>query len=195
MMKWLLGSIGFVLFIFSDYNTVKWNKKSLNALFWIGSFCVLAGTVMAAWEEIEQGILVDGESMLAVAFACVCGAMLIYTLFFAIPFSESYIEGTDHRKVCKSGMYAFCRHPGVVWFFFFYLTLGRAFQGRIFLWYGVFLSLLNLGYVVFQDYYSFPIIFNDYVAYRKEVPFIIPTKRSMAQGVRTWRKKGEKDAI
>ena len=40
-------------------------------------------------------------------------------------------------------------------------------------------SLLNVGYVIIQDSWTFPRTFDDYEGYRKRVPFLIPTAGSL----------------
>ena len=44
-------------------------------------------------------------------------AALIYTLFFALPFDETYAKQNNGRYVCDRGVYALCRHPGILCFF------------------------------------------------------------------------------
>ena len=39
--------------------------------------------------------------------------LLIYTLFFALPFEETYCEDNKLRAAYTEGMYGVCRHPGV----------------------------------------------------------------------------------
>ncbi len=43
-------------------------------------------------------------------------ALLIYTLFFALPFEETYCEENKLRAAYTEGVYGLCRHPGVLWF-------------------------------------------------------------------------------
>ena len=43
-------------------------------------------------------------------------ALLIYTLFFALPFEETYCEENRLRAAYTEGVYGLCRHPGVLWF-------------------------------------------------------------------------------
>ncbi len=50
-------------------------------------------------------------------------ALLVYTLFFALPFEKTYTRLEENPPVYTEGVYSLCRHPGVVWFFFLYLFL------------------------------------------------------------------------
>ena len=55
------------------------------------------------------------------------------------------------------------------------------------------LSLLNLGYALFQDRVTFPKTFCDYLAYREKVPFLLPTADSFRRAVKTWGHPYEKE--
>ena len=41
--------------------------------------------------------------------------------FFALPFQQTYLEEAAERRAYDRGVYALCRHPGVLWFILFYL--------------------------------------------------------------------------
>ena len=103
---------------------------------------------------------------------------LIYSLFFALPFSGTYCAQPQSPQVCDRGVYALCRHPGVLCFLGVYVFLGAAALPSPLLAHGMVYSFLNLCYVIFQDLVTFPKTFCDYAAYRKRVPFLIPTRRS-----------------
>ena len=106
-------------------------------------------------------------------------ALMIYSLFFALPFGETYVYVSGKAAPCDRGMYALCRHPGVLWFCFVYLFLALAW-GTATVWaMGFFYCLMDVGYVVLQDLWTFPRTLEDYEGYRKRVPFLIPTAGSM----------------
>lgn len=167
----------------------------MKTLFPTGCFSVLAGTVLAVRQDIGDGFVMDIKGVISMILACVCLGLLIYTLFFALPFSDTYVEETCERNVCDTGMYAFCRHPGVIWFFLCYLFGGIALQEGALLSVGIMMSVWNLVYVIFQDRYTFLRTFSNYEAYQKETPFLIPNRDSILKGVTTWKKRGEKDAV
>lgn len=101
-------------------------------------------------------------------------AMLIYTLYFALPFDSTYCQEADRHKVCRSGMYGWCRHPGIWWFFgcFFCMGLSTGNPDRVML--GLCLSFLNLLYAWYQDRLIFVEEFCDYRDYQEQVPFLLP---------------------
>ena len=84
---------------------------------------------------------------------CCCFA----TLFsFALPFEETYVRESRGRRVCRTGMYALCRHPGVLWYAGFYFSLYAALGGAPLLVLAVTGTVLDLLYAVFQDVWTFP---------------------------------------
>ena len=113
--------------------------------------------------------------------------LLLYTLFFALPFEETYISQTG-SKTYDRGMYALCRHPGVLWFTGCYVSLWLAFGGMLLFQMAVLYCSLNFLYVILQDNITFPRVFSDYRLYKQRVPFLIPTVESIRTCIRTWRR-------
>lgn len=187
----MLGSLGFVLFWISDFNSIRWKKRWLQGCFTAGCLLLAAATVdmvIHGWPGLGARAALCFTA--AAAFLC----MLMYTLFFAIPFQESYGRQEGGRRVCKSGIYALCRHPGVLWLAGFYLFIWLALGGIVPLAAFVAFSLLDVIYVVIQDRIIFPILFEDYGEYQEQVPFLWPDKTSYLKCRRTWR-EGHKDEI
>ena len=129
------------------------------------------------------------------AAAAVSLLCLVYCLFFALPFEKTYVEQKNGRCVYDRGVYALCRHPGVLCFFALFLFLGLAAAPDPLLQYGMYLSVLNLLYVLFQDALTFPKTFCNYADYRKYTPFIFPTPKSICRFVRTMKRESRKENI
>lgn len=179
------GILGFGLLMVYDLNSVIWRRKILHSFFSLGSFLIVVSTIVGVSDAgRENGNVKDslGWFVLAATFL----GVLVYTLFFALPFKETYQNGEDSEeksKVCSHGMYALCRHPGVLWFFFFYLCLSIGMESAKLLGTGMVYSFCNFLYVVFQDRYTFPKVLEGYEEYKKDVPFLIPDKKSIARAV------------
>lgn len=174
----LLGTAGFILFFLYDINSFTLRSKPLHSTFGIGMALIAAATVLdlrAAW---KAGAFSGGSDLLLLLLSAVCFAALIYCLFFALPFQETYAEPFDGRCVYDRGVYALCRHPGILCFFGTFLFAGIAALPCPLLLHGMVFSLLNLAYALFQDRITFPKTFCDYHTYRKRVPFLIPTRNS-----------------
>ena len=180
-MGYLLGLCAFALFFLNDYNDWRLGRKALNVCFPIGAVLLVIGTVVeiSRGEPLAKGWLRGGFVALAVLFL----VLLAYTLFFAIPVEASYARPGEKRSVCTTGVYALCRHPGVLWFIGLYLSLWAA--AGIPLWEAVLFSGLNVCLVWFEDRCVFPEKLEGYGAYQKATPFLLPTWQSIRDCIKT----------
>ncbi len=110
--------------------------------------------------------------------------------FFALPFQETYASDKTPSVLCDTGLYAMCRHPGVLWFAGLYLFLFLLFPSRELAVFSLVSCVCNFIYVLFQDVWSFPRTFSGYRAYRAEVPFLFPSRRSFRSGWGTIKSRG-----
>lgn len=191
----LLGVMSFLFFLIYDINSVVLKKQLLNLSFLIGFLLLVtatAGIVITDRKSIPSGNL---RIVVCGAGAAVFLALLLYTLFFALPFIDTYTKTTTESKVCRHGMYALCRHPGVLWFIGFYTFLGLAVDIPIFMTAAILFCLLNLFYVAFQDRWTFIKTFKDYNNYKIETPFLIPNKISLKRCMETFSRKEVQDEI
>lgn len=188
MLYILIGIAAFGLYAIYDINSVRWKKKAPAAFFFLGSLLLLGATVLGLVQTCMEGAirpLPGGLWVLFAALAALSFALMIYTLFFALPFQETYVEPVAPGKVCDRGMYALCRHPGVIWFCLGYLNLALLTGSGLMWGMGTCFGLLNIAYAVFQDRWTFLRTFEDYDGYRKRVPFLIPTKESIRRAWQT----------
>lgn len=188
---WFLGTAGFLLYFIYDVNSVIWKKRELRHLFAVGSLCV-AGS--AVWAVAEAGVCMREHTAIKSVFgagAVLFFVLLIYTLFFALPFEETYLDENRMRPAYTEGVYSLCRHPGVLWFAGIYLCLwgltAKLSQGSYFLS----MIIWNVFYIVFQDLWTFPRSFTNYEDYKKETPFLLPNGKSI-KGCWRYRKKGNR---
>lgn len=180
-----LGVSGFLLYLIYDINSFAWQARLPRVFFLLGTVLIGAATALdlaAAWQSGALG----GLSALALLPAALCFAALVYCLFFALPFDETYAGQENGRPVCDRGAYALCRHPGIPCFFGTYLFLGLAVLPSPLLAHGMLFSLLNLGYALFQDRITFPKTFCNYGTYQKKVPFLFPNRNSIRLARQTW---------
>lgn len=148
----------------------------------------LAGTLLlgaAMGLDLYHGVLLQEQvGLWHLAWGAAGGlflALLLYALFFALPFGETYCAGEPAEKArpYDRDVYALCRHPGVLFLAGVYLCWGMAVLPGDLLRNGMIFSLLNVLYVVFQDLVTFPAVFEDYTGYRRKVPFLVPTRASV----------------
>ena len=183
------GSIAFLLYVLYDINSVKWNNKVLCNGFWGGTLLLAVTTISVVLQNKKHIGNIEGSSVVLLSIAAIFFVLLIFTLFFALPFEETYVKESSMRMAYTEGVYALCRHPGVLWFIGFYLFLGLGFKSKDILFYGIVVSAWNVLYVVFQDLYSFPLTFHNYKQYQKQTPFLIPTKKSIQKCFNTLHRK------
>ena len=177
-MGFAAGVGAFLLFFLSDYNDWRWSRRSLRVCFPLGVLLLTAGTAWEIWQGTPplHGWLRGAAVLLAVFFF----GLLVYTLFFALPVEASYARPGEERGACTTGVYALCRHPGVLWFAGLYGCLWAA--GGLPLWKAAVLSGLNVGLVAFEDRCVFPAKLKGYDDYRRTTPFLLPSRQS----VRAW---------
>lgn len=178
MLYIILGSVSFLLFFLYDYNSIAWKNPLIHRFFFIGSVILLTVTVamlLQFQEVLRTGIIARPFWFLSfIGFS----GLLIYTLFFALPFDDTYIQNPANRKAYKNGIYALCRHPGVLWFIGLYFSLYLLTKEPLFFKVAAVWSFWNILYTTFQDLWIFPRTFVDYRLYQAKTPFLIPNRSS-----------------
>ena len=169
------GLLAFVLYFVYDLNDLFFHNKILHKSFLVGSLVLIVSTARIIL--MSDPFQCEWFWLLAAIFFC---GLLVYTLFFALPFEETYIKNSNQRKVYSKGMYGICRHPGFWWFLFMYFCLGLAFPHSQMMPFGLLCSFLNGLYIWFQDVYVFERLFVDYGEYKHKVAFLIPRRRKNA---------------
>jgi len=181
----VMGLLAFLFFAAYDINSVTSKNNIMNSFFFLGSFLLIAATagiIIESFQSIQWDLL--GMSIFGI-FSLIFLFLLIYTLFFALPFNETYVKSNATPKVYQDGFYALCRHPGVLWFMGFYFFLWLTLKIPLLLPAAIIFSASNVIYVIFQDHWTFPRIFEDYNDYKKHTPFIIPNFKSIKRCLQT----------
>ncbi|MEG1931870.1 MAG: hypothetical protein RR075_02045, partial [Pygmaiobacter sp.] len=104
--------------------------------------------------------------------------LLIYALFFALPADIAYASA-DVQPVVSRGVYALCRHPGVLFLGLFYLFFFLLCETSATLVAGLLFTALDIGYVWWQDRVLFPRLIAGYAAYQQVTPFLLPNALSV----------------
>jgi protein-S-isoprenylcysteine O-methyltransferase Ste14 len=185
----ILGSFGFILLFIYDINSVIWKNRILHRLFFIGCMFLLLSTLGIMWRF--RGPLTDSfmENPVWLGSALAFAGLLVHSLFFALPFEKTYIHDGAERKVHTEGVYALCRHPGVLWFIGLYASLYFMVKEPLMLAESLVLCFWNVIYIVFQDRWTFPRTFHDYGDYADAAPFLIPNKSSIRRFICAIRNK------
>lgn len=175
----ILGTAGFLLYFVYDINSITWKNSVMQKFFAIGSVCVVGSAVWVLWESLSE----KAVHLVCCAFfgagSLVFLGLLIYTLFFALPFDETYLKGSKERLAYTEGIYSLCRHPGVLWFAGAYLCFwgmsGDLDRG---IYFGL-MIFWNYLYIIVQDLWIFPVTFTNYEDYKRNTPFLLPNRRSI----------------
>lgn len=178
------GAAAFGMYFLYDINSFTWKNRILHSFFLIGSLILFAATAVCVISAVERGAGQLWRYVVWGILALSQALLLIYTLFFALPFGETYVQVDGKPPVYKEGIYSLCRHPGVLWFFFLYLFLalmtGTGLMAAVCVEY----SGLNLLYVWFQDRVTFKRTLYGYEEYQRETPFLIPDRKSILTCIR-----------
>ena len=169
-----MGIIAFLFFILYDINSIIIKLKLFNSFFFLG---ILLLVIATGGIILKSQYFIKGNVLQTIGFAIptlIFFILLIYTLFFALPFKDTYLKPDEPKCVCQIGVYALCRHPGILWFSGFYLFLWLTLSSPLLFWAGLTFSLSNLIYAIFQDRWTFVKNFSDYQEYKETTPFIIP---------------------
>lgn len=180
MMALLPGVMGFAAFCLFDINKIRWQAKGLNLLFLLGSLLLALSTLLCI--PSFSGFQLDIRRVAGLLGLLLSGVGLVYVLFFALPFTETYTE-SGGLPLVSHGAYGACRHPGFWLFAAFYFFLWLFFTGRQ-LFFGFLLyTFCNYFYICVQDRYIFPRYIRGYDDYKRTVPFLLPTRESLKRAV------------
>lgn len=190
----LTGSLSFFLFILYDINQVTRNYACIRPFFSAGCLLLAYSTVRLPFCSSPGLIFPPAARLFFGISALIFLVLLIYSLFFALPFQKTYLHGAKKGAVYSGGVYALCRHPGVLWFIGFYLFYYLFSGSRLLFWAWLVFSAWNLFYIWLQDRFFFPRLFSGYHLYRESTPFLIPNYQSIRRCLHTLRdgQDGEK---
>lgn len=181
------GVIAFGMYLLYDVNSFTWKNRILHTFFLIGSVVLAVSTASCFLTLIRAYRPPVWRMMVWGALAVSQAVLLIYTLFFALPFEATYTRIEEKPPVYTEGVYALCRHPGVVWFFLLYLCLAFMTGETLMMAVCIVYSGLNVLYVWFQDRVTFKRTLSGYEAYQRETPFLIPNGTSIRRCIRSFR--------
>jgi protein-S-isoprenylcysteine O-methyltransferase Ste14 len=117
----------------------------------------------------------------------VSASLLIHSLFISLPFRKTYVDTGVGDKLVKTGLYALVRHPGILWFPLFMLSLIPISRSSLLLIAAPTFIALDIVLVVIQDRLIFGRMFHGYDSYRRETPMLLPNRRSFGAFLRSLR--------
>lgn len=184
-----LGVLGFIVLFFFDLFALK-GIPAIKTLIWFAGYGLIA---YAMNTMIIKGTRIDFPPFLRIIGMILAGlfaVLLLYSLLIEIPFKRTYIQKGAGDVLVTTGTYALVRHPGVLWLVaclvgMFLATGTKLLLAAIPVW-----GFIDIIYVFIQDRYYFPRQFGKaYDDYRRSVPMLIPTIKSIRQCIQTIRNK------
>ena len=188
----LLGCGSFLFFYLFDLNKILWKRKWMNVSFGLGVAALSCATLALLLQYYDPARTTSLRLFAGGALSVLSLFLLVYSLFFALPFSSTYADGVASKNaVIDRGVYALCRHPGVHAFFLFYLFLYcatgiPALLTALLCWW-----LSDILHVWVQDRFFFSHSLQGYEGYRRSTPFLLPNPASIKKCLRTLRQTSE----
>lgn len=116
--------------------------------------------------------------------------LLIYSIFIEIPLKTTYLQSGTIQPLVSTGTYALVRHPGLLWWTGFALSLWVVHPSTLVIWAGAAWMAANLVLIFLEDDYFFPRTIPGYTDYKQQTPFIFPTRASLRACFTTFIRRG-----
>ena len=182
------GIIGFLMLLLFDICSLS--KKSLMKYFFgVSGFLLIAGSsVLLVFTKSNVSFPLSLR-LISLVLAVLSIGLLIYSVFIEV--GKNTYEYENHNSLITTGTYALSRHPGVLWFLFFYIFTAIYFQNHLVLYAGLTWTVMNIIYVFVQEKYIFSKLFDNYSNYIQTTPMIFPSYKSLEKCITTlnWRKR------
>ena len=173
-----LGVIGFAIIHLFDLAALKKVPRAKPVIWAAGSALLIYSLVMLALLPdklaIPGWLYWVGWGVLGVS-----GGLFLYSLFVNLPFRKTYVATGVGDRLVRTGMYALVRHPGVIWFTLFMLSLIPVSGSRLMLIAAPVFIALDIALVWIQDRFVFGRMFPDYERYQRETPMLVPNRKSL----------------
>jgi protein-S-isoprenylcysteine O-methyltransferase Ste14 len=166
----MLGIFAFIVLTMFDYNKLKMLHPLLNGLFAVGVGLIIIATFMIL--SVDLPLFTFQATPLLWVVSGLGFIEMIYALFFALPFSKTYVKTSLNSEIITTGLYGLCRHPGVWGFFIFYLFAALASGNGSLLIAAVVWTLMDILHVWIQDSLFFVKTLKGYTLYKKTTPFL-----------------------
>ena len=174
----VLGCLGFLIIHVFDIVSLKRIPAAKPVIWTLGSG-LLAYSMIGVWLAPDKLLLPVWSTWLGWALLSISLSLLIYSLFINLPFRKTYVTTGVGERLITTGLYALVRHPGVMWFILLMLSLILVSNSKLMLIASPIWILLDILLVVIQDKFFFGRMFEEYDAYRRETPMLVPNRKSV----------------
>ncbi len=174
-----LGILGFTIIHLSDIVSLKRIPFAKPITWLVGGGLLVYSVVMVSL--ISDRLPLPGWSLwLGWLLLAASILLLVYSLFFNLPFGKTYVSRGVGSRLVENGLYALVRHPGVWGFVLVMLSLVLVSGSSLMLVAAPVWIFLDILLVVVQDKFFFGKMFPGYEDYRRKTPMLFPNRRSLA---------------
>lgn len=173
-----VGIFGFIVIHLFDIVSLKRIPSGVKPGTWIAGGGLLAYSLTMLWLKGNILPLPIWSTWLGWGLLLISLVLLIYSLFVNLPFRKTYIATGVGDKLITTGLYALVRHPGVIWFIPFMLSLILVSKSSLLLIATPIFILLDILLVIIQDKFLFSQMFDGYDRYQRETPMLLPNRKS-----------------
>jgi len=186
MLYIIIGAVGFIVVHVFDLVALKRIPKLKPVVWCIGSGLLIYSLVMICRYPVKIE-LPAWSVWLGWGVLAVSASLLIHSLFVSLPFRKTYVDTGVGDKLVKNGLYALVRHPGILWFPLFMLSLIPISRSSLLLIAAPTFIALDIVLVFIQDRFIFGRMFHGYERYRRETPMLLPNRKSVGAFLRSLR--------
>jgi len=186
MLYIIIGAVGFVVVHLFDLVALKRIPRLKPIIWCIGSGLLIYSLVMICRYTVKIE-LPAWATWLGWGVFTVSLFLLIHSLFISLPFRKTYLDTGVGDRLVKTGLYALVRHPGILWFPLFMLSLIPISRSSLLLIAAPIYIALDIVLVYIQDKFVFGRMFEGYDSYRQETPMLLPNKKSFSAFLRSLR--------
>ncbi|MEK7281311.1 MAG: DUF1295 domain-containing protein, partial [Chloroflexota bacterium] len=173
-----IGVCGFLIIHLFDFVSLK-RIPVAKPLVWILGSSLLVHSLVSVSFTPDKPIVLMWSTLLGWILLITSLILLIHSLFVSLPFRKTYIATGVSDRLKTTGLYALVRHPGVICFSLFMLSLILVSSSSLILIAAPIFILLDIVLVVVQDKFFFGRMFNGYGIYRQKTPMLVPNLQSI----------------
>lgn len=174
-----LGSLGFFITHLFDVVSIKRIPLGAKPFTWFAGSGLLAYSLLMICLAPYKLTLPLWSTCLGWVLLLASLSLLTYSLFIELPFRKTYVATGVGDELITTRLYALVRHPGVIWFVPFMLSLVLVAKSSLLLIAAPLFIFLDIVLVVMQDKFFFNKMFRGYDSYRQKTPMLLPNRQSI----------------
>jgi protein-S-isoprenylcysteine O-methyltransferase Ste14 len=177
------GSAAFVLLSVADLATLR-ERRLIRAMAFAAATVLFCGALALAAVRGPRLAVSPGFRAAGGILAALSLALAAVSLFREVPTPRIYLGKPAPRRLVTTGTYALCRHPGVLWLTVFLASLAALAASRDLAILTPIWIAMDVIHVHWQERrYLIPVFGSEYLKYRNQVPFLVPSARSIRRAL------------